>query len=243
MIRIAICDDNTIFLKNFKKLVEDGFTARKAEYSIQTYTSGKLLANHHTERMFDVIFLDIDMPNQTGFDVIRSFREDQKEYVLVFVTSHSEFVFDSFLFRPLNFITKTNYESMRNRLHMVIDQIMEVLKQETVVVLEDKELGRNSVVLRRIIYIESNRHNVIYHLEDLVTKISVRNSLTVLENEYQKYDFIRVHRKYIVNLKHVFNIDLTNELIMLKQNIGIPLSRNYKHIVDQRLTDYLRRIK
>ena len=243
MIKIAICDDNNIFLKNFRKLVEDEFTARKAEFIIQTYTSGQLLANHHLKKMFDVIFLDIDMPNQSGFDVIRSFSDTQKECILVFVTSHSEFVFDSFLFRPLNFITKSNYELMRNRLHMVIDQIMQVLKQETVIVLEDKEMGRYSVVLRKIIYIESNRHNVIYHLDDLVTKLSVRNSLTALENEYKKYDFIRVHRKYIVNLKHVFNVDLTQELILLKQNIGIPLSRNYKQQVDQGLTDYLRRIK
>ena len=137
MIKIAICDDNNIFLKNFRKLVEDEFTARKAEFIIQTYTSGKLLANHHLKKMFDVIFLDIDMPNKSGFDVIRSFSDTQKECILVFVTSHSEFVFDSFLFRPLNFITKSNYELMRNRLHMVIDQIMQVLKQETVIVLED----------------------------------------------------------------------------------------------------------
>ncbi len=243
MLRIAICDDNTAFLYSFKKMVEEEFSLRKVECSIQSYTSGKLMARHHSEKKFDVIFLDIDMPDQSGFEILKSFSDEEKEIILIFVTSHSELVYDSFLFRPLNFISKNGSSFIKTKLHLVTNQMMEVLKQERVIVLNDKTLGRYSVVLRRILYIESNRHNVIYHLDDLKTKITVRDTLQNLENEFKKFDFIKVHRKYLVNLKHIFNVDLTKEVVILKQGIHIPMSRGNKNIVDQALTNYLRRTK
>lgn len=60
------------------------------------------------------------------------------------------------------------------------------------------------------------------------------------ESKYEEFDLIKIHKKYIVNLKHIFNIDKSNSLIIFKQGFELPISRNYKSKVDERLTEYLR---
>ena len=161
---------------------------------------------------------------------------------VIFVTSHQELVYDSFNFRPLNFICKDpDADVMKDRLHMVAGQLTDALKQEKTVVLENREQGRISVKLRDVTYIESNSHSIIYHFANNKDTIAVRDSIGEIEEAYRKFDFIRVHKKYIVNLKYVFNVSRSNETVIFKSGSELPMSRGYKNAVDDALTEYLRR--
>ena len=153
-----------------------------------------------------------------------------------------ELVYDSFNFRPLNFICKDpDADVMKDRLRMVAGQLTDALKQEKTVVLENREQGRISVKLRDVTYIESNSHSIIYHFANNKDTIAVRDSISEIEEAYRKFDFIRVHKKYIVNLKYVFNISRSNETVIFKSGSELPMSRGYKNAVDDALTEYLRR--
>ena len=80
-----------------------------------------------------------------------------------------------------------------------------------------------------------------YHLNNSHKIIKAREKLTELENRLGYKSFVRIHKKYLVNLRYVFNIDLTGEAVILKDKNELPVSRNYKHNVDKELTAYLRR--
>lgn len=96
-------------------------------------------------------------------------------------------------------------------------------------------------MLRDVTYIESNSHSIIYHFANNKDTIAVRDSIGEIEEAYRKFDFIRVHKKYIVNLKYVFNISRSNETVIFKSGSELPMSRGYKNAVDDALTEYLRR--
>ena len=241
MLKIAICDDNNVFLQLFAKNLDIELKRRNIQFQIYTYINGNLLLNHHLRDKFDVVFLDIDLPMITGFDLAKEFSEEGHPWV-VFVTNHSELVYDSFAFRPLNFICKDREDIMNERMRSVINQLLEVIKQETPIILENKDMGRFSILLSDILYLESNKHFVIYHFKDSKRIIEVRDSLKNLEQKYKDNNFVRVHKKYLVNLKYVININLTKELIIFKNRFELPMSRNYKYIVDKELSDYLRRM-
>lgn len=74
MLKIAICDDNSCFLDIFEKYVKVSFEKYSVGFSIYKYTTGTVLLDRHKSAPFDLIFLDIDMPEMTGFDVAEQFK-------------------------------------------------------------------------------------------------------------------------------------------------------------------------
>lgn len=189
--RIAVCDDNAVFLQFFKSMLANELESRSVKAEIETFTKAESFFYCHGKKPFSAIFLDLDMPEMTGFEVAR--------------------------------------------------QLTDALKQEKTVVLENREQGRISVKLRDVTYIESNSHSIIYHFANNKDTIAVRDSIGEIEEAYRKFDFIRVHKKYIVNLKYVFNISRSNETVIFKSGSELPMSRGYKNAVDDALTEYLRR--
>ena len=88
---------------------------------------------------------------------------------------------------------------------------------------------------------ESDKHYVIYHISEKETPIKMRYNISNIESEYSAYDFIRIHKRYIVNLHFITNIDTKNSEVMLGGiNTKLPLSRNYKKNTDDKYTLFLR---
>lgn len=241
MIRVAICDDNSIFVKDFKKYVTAAFSSYDLAIDLCDYSSGSLLLNNQHLKPFDVIFLDIDMPEINGFDIASDLKEESSKTLFVFVTNHNELVYDSFMFQPLNFITKGNKEIMQQRLNTVVEQIKEHIIQQKTIILENELVGRTTVKVSDILYIESNRHNVIFHIKSCEDPITVPGSISMLENEYSELGFVRIHKRYLINMAHLFNINISKEYIEFKNHSKLPVSRNYKHKVNEEFTLYLRK--
>ena len=162
MLRVAICDDNNVFVNKMSQAVKSEFTRQNNEdIELETYVSSELMFQHHLIKPFDVIFLDIDMPELDGFQLAAKISGSNDCYI-IFVTSHPELVYDSLYFRPLNFITKSNDSFFTDKLHSVVNQLYNEMKQNTTIVLENKEVGRISLQLKNIYYIASSKHYVIY---------------------------------------------------------------------------------
>ena len=98
------------------------------------------------------------------------------------------------------------------------------------------------MIIKNIYYIESSKHYVIYHSENK-EPIKVRNNISELEKYFSQYDFVRIHKSYLVNLRHIFNINKNNDEIIFKQGFKLTLSKKYKQNVDEKLTQYLRKIR
>ena len=106
MIRVVICDDNIVFMNHFKDIVESSLSTYNDDFQISTVSNGNLLLAKHMESEFDIIFLDIDMPDISGFDVAKVLRDNNSRCFLIFITNHSELVYESMDFQPFNFIRK-----------------------------------------------------------------------------------------------------------------------------------------
>lgn len=241
MLRIALCDDNIDFVERFKFMINTAFQKRQLAYTIKDFVRCDLMLNRHSNNPFDVIFLDIDMPGIGGFTAAKEITRINSNCYIIFVTCHTELVYDSFIFRPLNFIVKEQDQQMLSRLDIIIDQLLEQMVQDEMIILESKTQGRSSFSLREIMYIESCDHYVFYHLKGNADPIKSREKLSEIEIRLAQKDFVRIHKKFIVNLRYIFNIDLTGEAVILKDQNELPMSRNYKVEVKKLLTDYLRK--
>ena len=109
--------------------------------------------------------------------------------------------------------------------------------------LKNKEQGEQWVSIKDILYIESDKHYVIYHIAYNKQTFRVRDSISRLQEQLFEYDFVIVHRQYLVNLRHISGINRTNDTIIFKQGFELPMSKKRKADVNEKLTDFFKNTK
>ncbi len=241
MIRIGICDDNKVMLLNLKSVISKTFAEYTSDFEVSAFDSGTLLIGEHKREPFHIIFLDIDMPQVTGFDVAKTLRDEFSNCFIIFVTSHSELMYESMDFQPFHFIKKNSDEPIESSANRIVKKLMKHMRQNEKVILEDDISGRHAVYIHNIIYLESDKHYVKYYVKGMAEPIKMRESISECEEKYAYYDFVKIHKRYLINLKYLSNIDNTNNEVLLGTiNKRLAMSKNYKKDVDEKYTLYLR---
>lgn len=243
MIRIAVCDDDEYMLGKLKCMIDREFAGHTSDYIIKCYSSAGLLLDDNSSTAFDIIFLDIDMPETDGFETAEKLRNDFMQCYIIFVTSHSNLVYRSFDFQPFHFIPKNPADDLENMISSVVTRLMEHMKQHRKIILENYD-ETAAIYYHNIIYIESARHYLKYFIQNRDDPVSVRGSVNDAESDFSSYDFIRIHRRYIVNLKYMKSIDKKIGKVYMNFNgkkISLPMSTSYKESADQKFTVYLRK--
>lgn len=244
MIKIAVCDDDQNTLAQLEKYIDSGFRKYTTDIEIHSFDNGQLLLNANDHKKFDVLFLDIDMPKITGFDIAKELRDSFKNCYIIFISSHSDLVYKSFDFQPFNFIRKSPIELFTDTLNNVIKKLMSNMKQNESIILEDEISGKVAVYYRNIIYIKSDRHYLYYYLQRHDEPIKIRGSINDIESHLEEYDFARIHRSIIINLRFVLSIDTKVGKIYIQNDStqkALSLSKSYKENVNMKYTLYLRK--
>ena len=68
--RIAVCDDNAVFLQFFKSMLANELESRSVKADIETFTKAESFFYCHGKKPFSAIFLDLDMPEMTGLFLV-----------------------------------------------------------------------------------------------------------------------------------------------------------------------------
>lgn len=235
MIRAAICDDEQTIIDILHKNIVNELEQQGVLFCIQTFTSGKEFLSIHEDNPFDTIFLDIDMPEISGFDIAERINKIG-EPLIIFVTSHDELVFSSIKFRPFRFIRKSYLDNeLPETLYAVI---AEVTKRNTgsKFVFQAKS-GEVITDLGNVEYIEIYGHWLKVHIKDN-EPLECYGSLSDFEKQLEEYDFVRTHKSFLVNCKYIFAIEKNQ--VILDDKTAIPLSRYKNDIVKNKFKNLLR---
>lgn len=242
MLRVAICDDNMKTIGEMKEIVQKCMTQYTMEFQLILFDNGNKLLEEHENNPINIIFLDIDMPNITGFDVARSLRNQFSGCYIIFVTSYAELVYESMDFQPFNFIRKNCPIPLAISVDNVLKKLMYHMKQAQKIVLDDC-FEQLVVFIHDIIYLESSQHYIFFYITNKNNPIKVRGKLSEYEEQFKKFDFVRIHRKYLINLKYLSFIDGNNNEVFLRSiNRRLIMSRYCKKEVEQQHINYLRSI-
>ncbi len=241
MIRIGVCDEDAVFLKSVGDCVCNAFSEHTSDFAVERFTSGEELVREHEKERFDILFLDIDMPGMSGFDVASRLREDFFGCFIIFVTSHSELVYESMDFQPFHFIRKSCNVPLDESIRSIAKKLMKHMKQKQKIILEDFLGRRKDVYIKDIIYIESDRHYVYYHVAGQAEPLRMRESIADCEARYSDHDLVRIHKSYIINLRYVSFLDIgASEVTLGSAGVTLPIGKSNKNMLDQRYTFYLR---
>lgn len=217
--KIAICDDSNIILEYMSEKIKDIFREKKCNVSIEKFNNGKDLIKNLTNEFFDVIFLDIDMPNLNGFDIAKKIQSSAISSNIIFISNLEGSVYESLKFRPFRFIRKSHFDK---EIYSAIEDLMKTLicSNENIIISLSNEKIR--LYPNKIIYIECNDKilKIISHSEVL----ELRYRLKDIEIHLEKYGFIRIHKGYLVNSKYIYRINKKGEII-LESGERLPVSK------------------
>lgn len=227
MINAAICDDNEAMLDFLTGKIGEIFTENGMSFELQMFHSGEEFLKIHEEKPFDVVFMDIVMPDMSGFDVAKQMREISKDTYLIFITTESSLVYDSFDFQPFYFIPKGKPQVFEERLRHVVGKLALHTAANEKILIDGAFDNKFYVSMCDILYIKSSTNQVTYHFVD-GKKVQIRRKLAEIFDTLNQYVFARTHNRVVVNMKHIERVDYPNMEVLLDNGENIPISRSCK---------------
>jgi len=200
----------------------------------------------------DLIFLDIQMKDMTGFDVLEKITTDKKP-ITIFVTAYDEYALKAFDYFAFDYLLKPFkderfYESTRNVIERIKQndftsfekRINNLLKYVQNPSLKLPPLYKNKLPIKlgnkvsfininEIKYITASGYYAEIHTEN--KKHLLRESLTRLSIELDENNFIRIHRSTIINLKYIQELissDYGEMDVKMKDNNLFRISKSHK---------------
>ena len=194
----------------------------------EVFKSGVDALNWLKDNETDLIFLDIEMPDLSGIDLVKSIDNLPQ---IVFTTSHTKYALEAFEYRVTDFLPKP---IQFPRLLKAIERVEELngnVKRESQNEIFIRVNGRFvRVPLDDILYIESLGDYVTFVSE--TKKYIVHSTLKNIDDKIRNDNFLKVHRSYIINLAKVVDIEENN--LVIKDKV-IPISRAHKSILLKRI--------
>lgn len=194
----------------------------------------------------DIVFLDIQMPDGTGFDVIQAI--EQKNFEIIFITAHEEFAIKAIKFSALDYLLKpVDTTELRSSLEKAINTIetrsesqFDALQkniqpnEKRRLVLKTQE-SVHVVELDQIIRCEADRNYTSFFLLEN-KKILVSKTLKEYETLLSGHNFLRVQQSHLVNIVYVDRYDKKNGgAVVMKDGSEVPLSPAKRDLFFKRL--------
>jgi two-component system LytT family response regulator len=233
MKKVLIIDDEKR-IRDFVKRMIDSFGV-----DVQVFTDGENVETgiEAIKRVQpDIVFLDIQMPDGTGFDLLNQIGE--KHFELIFITAFQEYAIMAIKFSALDYILKPiDAEELKTALLNALDTIdfkkedaqYEALthnlntSQKRKLVLKTQE-SVHVVDLNEIIRCEADKNYTFFYLNN-GKKILVSRTLKDFELLLSNHGFFRVQQSHLINLEYIDRYDKQEGgSVIMKDGASIPLS-------------------
>ena len=198
MFKIAVCDDDTYMLEKVVKCIEQTKSRCNVEGVVYKTSDSVELLHEIQNSHFDIVVLDIQMPNIDGFDIASHLDDETK---LIFISGYDDFVFDVFEYNIHYFIRKKEL----SRLNEVIEKIFKKDK-EKYISFDTIEAEKIKVPANCIVYIESIKNYIEVCVFDKCickTRKTLKDFDYVLENKR----FFKINKGTIINMDYVQKVE------------------------------------
>jgi two-component system LytT family response regulator len=195
----------------------------------------------------DIVFLDVELNEGTGFDLLRKL--DDYSFQLIFVTAHNKYAVEAFRFSAIDFLVKpfdpellmisverakreVKKEEMNKQVQFLLEQMQDKPKKDKIVLRSSDAI--HFVSFSEIIYLEADANYTKFILDNN-RNILVSGNLKEYESILESQNFIRTHHSFLVNLKKVKSFDKKNDELILENQMKVPVSTRKKDFILEKL--------
>ena len=220
MLNCAVVDDSTLQRLSIVKLINEHPSLKLvAQYNSADEAKDGLLS-----QQIDLVFLDIEMPRVSGFDLLDNMTQKPQ---IIFVTGKTKYAFKAFDYDAIDYLRKPiAKDRFFNAVHKAI--VNYKLRNEEGFDDEDFIFVKSNLKKRKVFLSELNYIEALGDYVKLVTQFDslvVLSTMKAFEQLLPQDRFLRIHKSYIVNLDKVQRY---NSKQIELENQSLPLSRNRK---------------
>lgn len=226
--RIAVCDDIKFEREELVKILCQVLK----EASIDEFNTGKELLQSHELQHYDLIFLDILMPEKSGLDIAAELRKNDTKTPIVFVSVSEEFGVQSYRVQAFDYLLKPVDAEL---LKTCINRLLSGQKKKEYITVNYSGI-ETKVLLSNIQCLESNLRKVVFTLTGSQT-VEICGKLTDFAVYLLSHGFVRCHKSYLVNMEHIAGID--ESVFRLTGGKQIKISRAYLQEAKKAYFDYI----
>jgi len=235
MIDIAVCDDEAAMIDLISGEIEKIFNDCDREIHIKKYSNPHFLIENFKANRYDLIFLDISMPELDGFQTAERLHEIHSDVNIIFVTAFDDMVYQVFFYKPVTFLKKSNFsDDLRN----YIDLILKAVDDKNIFTVSDEAGKKVRINLSEIIYFESQKNYLKIYFKDNNKNIEIRKTLKSFLEEMNTPKLIQIHKSYAVNMDNV--IKFKGNDIILSNGALLSVGRNFYDEAKLKFLEYMR---
>jgi len=224
MFRIAVCDDSSFDLSTMSSYLSE-LNSSKIYAEVYPFSSGaELISEYEKGRSFQCVVLDMLMTPMNGIETAKKIRAFDIHVPILIVTSTVQYALEGYQVNAWRYLMKPVDKKV------FLDEIISIYKEQE----QEKpnyytvsnETGLHRVRYSDIMYFESDRHRIKLRLQN--GEHYFRGSISEIEERMAAFNFFRVHKSFVVNLRHIKSIHKGNLLMENGDTVFVSKHRSAK---------------
>lgn len=235
MLKIAVCDDDDFSLNEADKIIRRSVADLDISlYHFKTKSDFDAIFDS-ADTFFDIVVLDIEMPDVNGVDFAEAIRQKNKRTRIIFLTNHLEYATEVYNTEHTFYVLK---KDAAERLPAAIRKAaaqLEIIRSEVIAV-NGHHTEQVIVAVNDILYLERILRDTVLYTTDGV--VHTTESLDSLAKRVSPGTLTRIYRSYTVNIRHIRR--LLGDEVILSDGTKLPVGRTYAKQLKEDLMRYIK---
>lgn len=231
MYHVAIVEDEASFSTQLQEFLKQYQKEHDVSFKLSVFSDGAQILDGY-QNIYDIILLDIEMPQVNGMQAAQKIREMDTDVVLMFITNMASYAIHGYEVGALDFVMKPlSYYTFAMKLTRAIRRVKRKEQEQILVTLPD---GVKKFGIQQIYYIEVQNRMLHYHTDE--GEYVVRGTMAGVSQMLAPYPFVKCNHWYIVNLMHVTEVRKNTAVVGGHE---LEISRRCRSAFLKALTEYV----
>lgn len=249
-IKVVIIDDEAHGVESIKSFIADNYPSFNI---LGTANSVKTAVDLLSKTDADLVFMDIELPDGSGFDILEKL--SKRDFDVIFVTAFNQYAIKAFKYSAIDYLLKPfDYDDMDAAIKKIISRGTNSKHEEQFnALLQNTKLDKpEKIVLataesiefvnvKDIIHIQSDGNYSTLHIKGR-NDLLVSKNLGEFENMLEDYPFFRTHQSHLVNLNFVQKVSrFDGDVIMEGGSVAILSRRKRNQFLEEMASNIQRK--
>lgn len=231
MYRVGIVEDNDEASETLAGYLKEYESQRGCKFNVARFKDALDFLQTFRNN-YDLIFMDIELPDINGMEVVRRIRAEDRQVIVIFVTNMAQYAIKGYEVNAMDFIVKpVNYSAFAIKLDRAVQSLEATVDKEIWIT---ERTDKRRLRVSEIKYVEVAHHNVIYHTT--AGNYTTYDQLSNVSRVLAPYPFAQCNRYLLVNLQYCTAIE---EFSVTVGGERLQISRNKKKSFLLSLNEYL----